>query len=228
MGGGSKQLRRLAGRPVLAHTVAVFDPLPAVAEIVVAVDPADMDRCQHEVLIPGNFQKVKALVPGGPHRAASVQHALAALTDAVDTVAVHDGARPLFEGSLLEPALALLDAGEADGVVFGIPVTDTIKEVDADGVVTATPARDRLRAAQTPQVFRRALLEQVYRAAPGALAAATDDAALVEAAGGRVRVVPGSPENIKLTTPVDMDLAAAIIARRRRASGDRRPGKEAS
>ena len=217
--GRSKQLADLAGRPVLARTLAVFDAHEAVRQIVVAIDADDIELCRAEIVEKFCFAKITAVVPGADSRAGSVRNALAALDPAADTVAVHDGARPLFPGELLTAGLEML-AGEAidggseaiDGVVFGVPVIDTVKETDAGGFIIGTPDRSRLWAAQTPQIFSRRLLEKAY-AQPAALARATDDAQLVELAGGRVKMVMGSHENIKLTTPTDMLVAAEIIRR---------------
>lgn len=213
--GRSKQLADLAGRPVLAHTLAIFEGHEAVGEIVVAIDAADVERCQSQVVEKFSFAKVTTVVAGGGTRAGSVRNALAAVGAAADTVAVHDGARPLFPGELLAAGLELLAGESLDGVVFGVPVIDTIKQTDAAGSVTATPERGRLWAAQTPQIFRRRILEQAYAQPAAALAPATDDAQLVELAGGRVKMMMGSYENIKLTTPADMAVAVALLERRR-------------
>lgn len=211
--GRSKQLAELAGRPVLAHTLAIFESHAGVSEIVVAIDSGDTGRCE-EVVERFGFAKVSAVVAGAGSRAGSVKNALAALGPAADTVAVHDGARPLFPGELLTAGLGELGGESIDGVVFGVPVIDTIKEVDAAGAVRATPDRSRLWLAQTPQIFRRQVLERAYAQPPEVLAGATDDAQLVELAGGHVRMVLGSHRNIKLTTPTDMIVAEAILGPR--------------
>jgi len=214
MGAGeSKQMMLLAGRPVLARTIGIFDPLDEVEEIVVAIEPSDVERCRSEVVEASGFSRVSAVVGGGADRAGSVKNALGAVGAAADTVLVHDGARPLFDPALLPAALRRLDEG-VDGVVFGRPLTDTVKQVDGEGAVTATPDRSRLWVAQTPQIFRRRLLEEAYRQAPNVIAAATDDASLVEGAGGRVEMLEGNPENIKLTIPFDLEVAGWLIASR--------------
>ncbi len=212
--GSSKQLLDLAGRPVLAHTVAIFDAYAGVAAIVIAIEPDDIERCRAEVVEKYGFSRVTEVVPGGSSRAESVKTALEALDPAADTVLVHDGARPMFPAGLLEKGLAELEKGP-DGVVFGVRVVDTIKEVNAGGAVLGTPGRERLWAAQTPQIFRREVLERAYRMPAAVLAQATDDAMLVEIAGGKVKMVMGSIENIKITTPVDLAVAAEILRRRR-------------
>ncbi len=156
-------------------------------------------------------------VAGGTVRSASVREALRACPDG-DPVVVHDAARPLAPARLFERALAQLKRSGADAVIAAAPVTDTIKEVDAPGgrTVTRTLERARLWAAQTPQVFRRAALERALMEADDAvLAAATDDAWLVEQAGGVVEVVESSPANLKITTPTDLTLAELMLAEAR-------------
>ena len=200
--------------PVLARTIGVFQPLEMVTGIVVAIEPSHRQRCRDEVIGAYGFSKAVSLVGGGVNRAETVRNALGAVGADTDTVLVHDGARPLFPARLLAEALELLTGEGVDGVVFGLPVTDTIKEVDAAGAVVRTPERSRLWSVQTPQIFRRTVLEEAYGQGPEVLAAATDDAGLVEKAGGRIRMVEGSRENIKLTTPVDLLLAERILEAR--------------
>lgn len=214
--GSSKQLLDLAGVPVIARTLAIFNELDVVKEIVVAIDEKDAQQCWQEAILPYRFTKVTAVVPGARSRALSVRNALDALGDPVDTVAVHDGARPLFPAELFGQGLAELQSGsDLAGVVFGLPVTDTIKEAEpVSRLVTSTPDRSRLWAAQTPQIFRRQALEKAFDVPDEILEKATDDAFLVERASGKVKMVPGSRENIKLTEPLDMVIAEQIIKRR--------------
>lgn len=210
--GSSKQLMLLAGQPVVARSTAIFQAAPEVREIIIVIDPADAERCRHDVVEKYGMAKASAVIAGGETRAGSVQNGLAKLSPQIDTVLIHDGARPLFPLELLAAGVGELEAAECDGVVFGIPVIDTIKELASDGgMVARTPDRTRLWAAQTPQIFSRAILEKAYAQPPDVLAAATDDASLVELAGGRVRMAMGSPENIKITTPVDLALAEEIL-----------------
>jgi 2-C-methyl-D-erythritol 4-phosphate cytidylyltransferase len=150
-------------------------------------------------------------VEGGESRSRSVRNALAAAPDA-DVVLVHDAARPLLDTDLVERCVAALDGG-ADAVTAAAPVTDTVKEA-ADGIVVRTLDRSRLWAVQTPQVFRRPALADALDQPDERLAAATDDAGLVEARGGVVRVVESSPTNLKVTTPTDLKLAELLLADR--------------
>ena len=152
-------------------------------------------------------------VAGGAVRSESVREALRACPGG-DPVVVHDAARPLAPARLFSRAIERLEACRADAVIAAAPVADTIKEVGADGVtVTRTLKRAQLRAVQTPQVFRRAALERaLLGAGDDVLAAATDDAWLVEQAGGVVEVVESSPANLKITTPTDLALAEMLLS----------------
>ena len=175
----------LGGRPMVEWSL---DVLREVCDRVVVAVPPDRAR-------PPDF------VAGGDTRSQSVRNALDAAPEA-SVVVVHDAARPLVTVALVRRCIDALEG--YDGVIAAIPVTDTVKEVE-DGAVIRTPDRGRLWAAQTPQVFRADVLR---RASAGE---ATDDAALVEALGGRVRVVKGAPENFKITTSLDVRVAEALL-----------------
>lgn len=148
------------------------------------------------------------VVPGGLERTDSVAAGMAALRDDDHIVLVHDAARSLAPPALFSRLVQEVRSGYP-AVVPGLPVSDTIKQVDESGVVVSTPDRASLRAVQTPQAFRRELLEQAHAAG----AHATDDAALVEAIGVQVRVVPGDPLAFKITTPDDLALATRRLRR---------------
>jgi 2-C-methyl-D-erythritol 4-phosphate cytidylyltransferase len=168
-------------------------------------------------VVPAAFLDTAAVtggtaVAGGATRSASVRAGLAAVPEDADIIVVHDAARPLAGPELFERVVAAVRAG-ADGAVPGLPVPDTIKRVDArDGgaVVVDTLDRPALRAVQTPQAFRAAVLHRAHAAG----GEATDDAALVEALGGVVVVVDGDPAYLKITTPEDLLRAEALLARR--------------
>ena len=184
----------LAGRPMLEWSV---DALRAagLAEIVVALPPGEA--------APSGCVGV----PGGRTRSESVRAALTAAGEG--DVVVHDAARPLVEPALFVAALAALEG--ADAAVAAAQVTDTVKEAGGDHRVTATLDRSRLWAIQTPQAFRRDALERALDVGDDVLAAATDDAWLVERAGGSVVVVPAPPSNFKVTTPHDLQVAELLL-----------------
>jgi 2-C-methyl-D-erythritol 4-phosphate cytidylyltransferase len=205
--GRPKALVTLGGRPMLEWSVEALRSVPGVERIVVALPAPDLDAAPAGTLA----------VPGGAVRSESVREALRACPYG-DPVVVHDAARPLAPARLFERALEQLERSGADAVIAAAPVSDTIKEVDpSDGVtVTRTLERARLWAVQTPQVFRRAALERaLLDAGDDVLVAATDDAWLVEQAGGVVEVVESSPANLKITTPTDLTLAELLLAEAR-------------
>ncbi len=216
MGGIDKQFALLGGQPVLARSVAGFEATPEIDAIVVVANPATLEQVQRLGQRVG-WGKVVAVVPGGARRQDSADHGLAALEQAataagatLDLVLVHDGARPLAGRALIERGIA---AARAHGAaIAAIPVRDTVKVVDAGGRITATPDRATLQQAQTPQVFRYALLAAAYQAARAQHLSVTDDAALLEALGHPVYVYEGAPSNLKITTPEDLVLAEALLA----------------
>ena len=199
--GMPKALIALAGKPMLQWSVDALRGVPAVERIVVALPPECVDQAP-----PGTVG-----VAGGAVRSESVRLALAAADDG-DPVIVHDAARPLVTAELFERALAELESSGADAVIAAAPVADTIKEVADDGrTVARTLDRSRLWAVQTPQVFRRSVLERAL-ASDELIAQATDDAWLVERLGGRVRVVDSPAENIKVTTALDISIAEKLLS----------------
>ena len=218
--GAPKALRSLGGVPMLVHAVRALASARAVDLVVVAapedgVDDVTALLAEHGLLDSAPGRAGALVVAGGDTRQESVARALHLLPDDVDVVLVHDAARPLVPVSLVD-AVAAAVRGGADAVVPGLPVSDTIKSVDAADVVSATLDRGALRAVQTPQGFRRATLTEAHAAADPD-APATDDAGLVERLGGKVVVVPGDEEAFKVTRPLDLVLAEAVLARRRAA-----------
>jgi len=204
-GDGDKLFAPLVGRPLIAHTLAAFEVCRAVQRMVLVLAAENLERGCRLVDAAG-FDKVVTVCAGGPRRQDSVRLGLEALGEC-RWVVVHDGARPLVTAALIEAGLAA--AAETGAAIAAVPLTDTVKEVAADGLIRQTLNRGEFWAAQTPQVFDYDLLRQAHRQAQGEV---TDDAALVEALGQRVKVFPGSPRNLKVTTPADLALAAALLA----------------
>jgi 2-C-methyl-D-erythritol 4-phosphate cytidylyltransferase len=203
-----KALVELAGRPLLEWSVLALRAAGGIERVVVALPPG--------VSGPADVleQPGVSAVEGGPVRSDSVRRALAA-SGSEELVLVHDAARPLVSAGLAERVIdALVSDAGASAAIAAVPLADTLKRVGERGVVRETLSRSELWAVQTPQVFRREALERALAVSDEMLAAATDDAWLVEQAGGRVIVVESSPENLKVTTPLDLELAALLIARR--------------
>lgn len=212
---GGKQLATLAGHPVLHHTVAAFARCPAIDEIVVVVHPDRVEEYRSAAVATVGSDKIVAVVPGGPARQDSVAAGLRAVSPSADVICVHDGARPLVTARVIEGAIhALLDDPALSGVVVGHPSYDTLKIVDDRGRVTGTLDRSRVWAAQTPQVFRAGALRDAYASAAAAGITGTDDASLVEHAGGAIAMYPGSRDNLKITVPEDLRVAERLLASR--------------
>jgi 2-C-methyl-D-erythritol 4-phosphate cytidylyltransferase len=214
LGGGAKALVRLDGRAMLAHAVEAMQANHCTTAVVVVSHP-DALEATAKLLADEGLAKVTALVAGGPTRQASVAAGLRALPSEPRYVVVHDAARPLAPPGMIDRMLELLLEAGLAGVVPGVPVIDTIRRVDAAQRSTGIVDREQLRSMQTPQLFVREVLEGAYRLALRERVEATDEAALVELAGHSVQIVPGDPENLKVTTPLDLAIAETLLARRR-------------
>lgn len=197
--GAPKQFAQLGGRAMVQWAV---EASRAVADGVVLVLPAGEGT--DDGARPGLTGGADVVVAGGDSRAASVRAGLAAVPDSAEVIVVHDGARPLASPALFRAVVEAVTGG-ADAAIPGIAVADTLKRVEDDSV-TDTVARTGLVAVQTPQAFRA----DVLRRAHATKSDATDDAGLVESMGATVRVVPGDPRNIKVTTVADLEVAQAL------------------
>jgi len=203
-GEGDKLFAPLAGRPLIARTLMAFEVCRAVDRVVLVLAEENLERgCQ--LVDAASFDKVAVICAGGPRRQDSVRLGLEALPEC-RWVVVHDGARPLVTAALIEAGLVA--AAGTGAAIAAVPVADTLKEVADNGQIARTLDRRNLWCAQTPQVFERELLREAHRLAQGD---ATDDATLVEALGRRVKVFPGSPRNLKVTTAADLALAQALL-----------------
>ncbi len=209
MGGVDKIMAPLRGRPLVTYSLDAFESSALVSRVVLVV-PAEGVDCHCSLVGERGYGKVE-IVPGGERRQDSVRNGLDALGGLEWTI-VHDGARPCIDAAMIETGL---EAAKATGAAAPAqPLSDTIKETDDAGMVVRTLQRDRLRAVQTPQVFSTRLLRRAHEQVRGDV---TDDASMVEMTGGSVRLFPGSGENLKVTTPLDLEIAEAIL--RRRAEG---------
>jgi 2-C-methyl-D-erythritol 4-phosphate cytidylyltransferase len=201
--GVPKALRLLAGEPLLVHAIRRVAAAPSVRWIVVAAPAADVETVR-ALLAP---VAPVAVVSGGAERQDSVAAALAAVPDDLEIVLVHDAARALAPPELVEAVAAAVREGRP-AVIPVLPVVDTVKEIGPDGRVLGTVDRSALRRVQTPQGFRRAVLAAAHAGAADPL---TDDAGLVEKAGVPVACVPGSELAIKITRPLDLVIAEALL-----------------
>jgi 2-C-methyl-D-erythritol 4-phosphate cytidylyltransferase len=208
--GTPKQYLSLGGKPILANTLAIFEDLPEITEIVVVAQPEALDLCQKQVIIPFGFKKVLRLVPGGKERQDSVYNALKVLhrQNDWDLILVHDGVRPLVTGEEIRRVIRA--AAEHGAAILALPAQDTVKQVNRKGRIQKTLNRRDIWLAQTPQAFHANIIWRAFLEAYSRDFYGTDEASLLESLGLPVMVIPGSPFNIKVTTPEDLIMAEAI------------------
>jgi len=204
-----KQYLLLADRPILGHTLLVFDACELIDEVFVVIAKEDFDFGQDNLIPPLNLKKKINLVSGGTERQDSVYNGLLALSQKTDTVVIHDGVRPFVPSE--ELAACITGVEETGACILGIPANDTLKHVGKTGRIEKTQTRDNIWLAQTPQVFKYELILKAHQKARRDGFIGTDDALLLERMGVDVKIIPGSKTNIKITTPQDLALAEAIL-----------------
>ena len=208
MGGVDKIFASLVGKPLLAHTVDVFQRCSAIDQVVIVVSKDRLEDGQ-SLVREHHWSKVVEVCPGGPRRQDSVREGIKRLSGC-QWLVVHDGSRPCLSADLIERGLK--QARDTGAAIAAIPVKDTIKVVSSNAFVEKTLLRDSLRAIQTPQVFRFDIINEVYKKAQDEV---TDDDTLVEQIGYKVKVYSGSDVNIKVTTAEDLSLAETILRSRK-------------
>lgn len=206
----SKQLIPLNGHAAIEYTLKAFQQCDLINEIIVVARPVDIENIAQ---IAFNFRKVSAVTAGGSTRTASVRKGIHAADKRASYYAIHDGARVLITPAEIERVLCA--AFETGAAALGTPATDTIKIVDDSGVILSTPDRSTMWTVQTPQVFEKDLYKRAMGNAIVNGLNVTDDCSMVEAIGEPVRVIRGEYSNIKLTTPVDITIAEALLAKRK-------------
>lgn len=225
MGGKvKKQYLALSDRPILSHTLEVFDLCPEIDAIFLTLPPDDADSCLENILNPLAPQKNIHIVSGGAERQDSVYNGLRAIDeidadgreDGSDIVVIHDGVRPFVTREQIGESVA--GAISAGACILGIPASDTLKRVGSAGFIDRTLERDTIWLAQTPQAFRRDLIRKAHDHARQTGYRTTDDASLVENIGHPVSIIPGNRYNLKITRREDLELAEAIIQARSTAS----------
>ena len=204
MGGVDKIFAPLAGKPLLAWTIDVFEKCPAIDQIVIVLGKHNIETGR-KLAAEYGWKKVTDICIGGEKRTESVSNGIK-LLKGCGWVVIHDGARPLVKESLIK--IGLSEAKETGAAVAAVPVTDTIKMSSDDNFIIGTPPREKLWSVQTPQVFRFDIIEEAHRNADKN---ATDDASLVEKLGYTVKLYFGSYNNIKVTTPIDLSLAEILV-----------------
>jgi 2-C-methyl-D-erythritol 4-phosphate cytidylyltransferase len=208
----SKPYLLLDGKPILLHTLLALEACPLIDEVVLLVEQGEIEHARASVVEAFGLAKVSKVLAGGPKRQDSVWEGLKTVEDDCDLVMVHDGVRPFVTRGVLERAVqGAIDCGAS---IVGVPAKDTVKLVSARREVLETPDRAGVFLVQTPQTFKRSIVLEAYRRAMGDGFYATDDSALVERLGLPIKVVEGSYDNIKITTPEDLAIGEMIVRRR--------------
>ncbi|MDX9785983.1 MAG: 2-C-methyl-D-erythritol 4-phosphate cytidylyltransferase [Desulfobacterales bacterium] len=204
-----KQFLQLDGLPILSHTLRVFNQSRETDHIVLVIPESDFDFCRQVVLPPVSPKKPITLVPGGKVRQESVYNGLRTINDPTGLVAIHDGVRPFITTAQLSACYKA--ARNHHGCILGIPASDTLKVISENGGIIRTVDRANVWLAQTPQVFRYDLIRHAHEQALASGILGTDDAVLLEKTGHRIKMILGSRNNIKITTPEDLLLAEALL-----------------
>ncbi len=202
-----KPFAKVADIPVLIYTLKRLHEVKSVTEIIPVLRHEDM-QTGRELIESYNLNKIKQIAPGGKERQDSVYNALGLIKNNC-LVLIHDGVRPLISRKLIDRLLK--ESIGADGVAPGLSVKETLKAVNADGFVLSTVEREKFMSIQTPQVFPLSVIKKAYDEAYRDGFYATDDAALVERMGGKVKIIAGDPRNIKITTPEDINMVESLF-----------------
>lgn len=205
-----KQYLVLDGMPILSRTLLSFAEIPGIEKLYLVVPEDDFDFCIRKILPDIEGRVPVELVAGGKKRQESVFNGLTAIPEADGIVAIHDGVRPFVPVHQTVEAIRL--AGLDGACILGIPAIDTLKTVDPEGYIVNTLTRSTIWQAQTPQVFQLRLIRQAHAHSLTTGDSGTDDASLVENIGRRVRMIPGSPYNIKITRQEDLEIASGIVS----------------
>ncbi|WP_026478127.1 2-C-methyl-D-erythritol 4-phosphate cytidylyltransferase [Alkaliphilus transvaalensis] len=208
---GNKQYILLRDKPVLAYTLEVFQDCPDIDEIIVVVAQGEVEYCKENIQQKYELNKIVSVIEGGKERFDSVYKGIVEAQDDCNVVVIHDGARPFISQEIIINTIK--EAKVEGAVIVGVPVKDTIKLINQQSQVMETPQRENLWAIQTPQTFKYSLVRRAYEEI-NCDESITDDASLLEKAGHPVKVIMGSYENIKLTTPDDLLMAEAILKKR--------------
>ena len=214
MGGATpKQFLALGNVPLLLHSLQVFERAASISQVILVVPKDERERTLSDVIKRYGITKVLKVVAGGATRQESVYSGLKETDPEAELVVVHDAVRPFVTEDLIERSIEA--ARKSGGAIVAVPMKDTVKQVGPDGHILRTVDRAHLWLAQTPQTFPRTLLLDAYRKAESDGFHATDEAAVMERFGQEVAIVPGRWDNIKITTPEDLQMAEAILAGRR-------------
>jgi len=205
----SKPFIPIFGKPILAYTIEKFERCKLIDKIYLTVNSEEKELCSRNIIIEYNFSKVQELVDGGETRQDSIYNGLRALDKDTDIVVIHDGARPLIKETIIQDSIET--AQKYGAAITAIPIKDTVKKCGKDFFINKTLNREEIWRAQTPQTFKYDLILSAYNRAYKYKYLATDDAAIVERYGNKVKLIIGSEENIKITTPFDIIVAENFL-----------------
>jgi 2-C-methyl-D-erythritol 4-phosphate cytidylyltransferase len=208
----SKPFIPIFGKPILAYTIEKFEKCKLIDKIYLTVNSEEKELCSRNIIIKYNFSKVQELVDGGETRQDSVYNGLKALDKDTDIVVIHDGARPLIEETIIQDSIEKAQKAQKYGAaIAAIPIKDTVKKSENNFFINKTLNREEIWRAQTPQTFKYDLILPAYRQAYKEKYLTTDDAAIVERYGHKVKLIIGLEENIKITTPFDIIVAENFL-----------------
>jgi len=204
-----KQFCPLWKKPILSWTIEKFEKCKLVDKIILVIPPGMKRYVQKFILSSSNYRKIKTIVEGGKERGDSAFQGLQAIDKDTNIVLIHDGVRPLVLPHLIERLIYKVEKYGA--ATLGVPMKETVKEINREGLVSKTLDRKKLYSIQTPQGFKRDLIWQAYKTASESGQWTSDDATLVEKLGNEVKIVPGNEMNIKITTSLDLKLAEILL-----------------
>ena len=207
----SKPFIPIFGKPILAYTIEKFEQCKFIEKIYLIVNQEERDFCSKDIILKYNFSKVQELIEGGETRQDSVYNGLKVLDQDTDIVVIHDGARPLVEETIIQESIEA--AQEYGAAIAAIPLKDTVKKSRKDFFINETLNREEIWRAQTPQTFKYDIILSAFHQSYKDKFFATDDAAIVERYGHKVKMIIGSEENIKITTPFDIIIAENFLKR---------------
>lgn len=213
---GNKLFVEIKNKPILAYTLEVFNQCPQIDQIILVLNEKDLKLFQEKIEKKYHFKKNLLVVKGGKQRQDSVFEGLKKIDKSTLYIVIHDGSRPLITTRLINKAIS--DVQGTNGIVLGLPLVDTIKKVSENRIIEKTLNREKIWLTQTPQIFKKEIIIEAHRRAKKDKFQATDDAMLVERLGYKVKMLPGSSDNIKITNPEDLRLMEYILDKRKSAS----------
>lgn len=213
---GNKLFVEIKNKPILAYTLEVFNQCPQIDQITLVLNEKDLKLFQEKIEKKYHFKKNLLVVKGGKQRQDSVFEGLKKIDKSTLYIVIHDGSRPLITTRLINKAIS--DVQGTNGIVLGLPLVDTIKKVSENRIIEKTLNREKIWLTQTPQIFKKEIIIEAHQRAKKDKFQATDDAMLVERLGYKVKMLPGSSDNIKITNPEDLRLMEYILDKRKSAS----------